>query len=113
MANYELRQGYIAQFTGLGFRGVKAFSNLNLKTDPAKYDPIAQEYLRLYPERAKYFVKIPKLAPPVKPVAVVEKPEVKFSQPDPKTIFTDAVKDIQTATKPVRPKSKKTVKKTD
>jgi hypothetical protein len=61
MANYELRKGYVAQFAGHGVQGIKSFTNLNLQTNPAKYDPIAAEYLRLYPERAIYFSKTPKI----------------------------------------------------
>lgn len=96
MANYELRKGYVAQFPGTGFNGVKAFTNVNLKTDPAKYDPIAAEYLRLYPERAIYFVRIPK-APVkkeiVKPVIkeVIQKAEVK----PPESVIEDVLEAVQ------------------
>lgn len=59
---YELKKGYVAQFD-VAFNGVKAFTNLNLQTDAVKYDAIAAEYLRRYPQRSVYFVRAPKPAP--------------------------------------------------
>jgi len=115
MANYELRKGYVAQFFGTGYKGVKAFTNLNLQTDPQKYDPVAAEYLRLYPERAKFFVRIPPVAPPVKKLAEKPKP---VEKPAPENVsFTpaDTMSVTITSLTGAKPKSrtrKKTTKKT-
>ena len=90
MAQYELKKGYVAQFQR-PFAGVKAFTNRDLQQNPAKYDPVAAEYLRQYPERVIYFVRIPKVV--VKPVikeviqktavaAVVEPVEEPTEEPD-------------------------------
>lgn len=77
MAQHELRKGYVAQFQR-PYNGIKAFTNKDLQEKPNVYDPIAAEYLRQYPERVIYFIRIPKVVKPVaKPVIaeVIKKTE--------------------------------------
>ena len=113
MAQYELKKGYVAQFQR-PFGGVKAFTNRDLQQNPAKYDPIAAEYLKQYPERVIYFVRIPKIVVKEKPVikeviqktevaAVVEPVEEPTEEPD---IVKEAFAAIKPKRKPTR-KSKK------
>jgi len=118
MSNYELKKGYVAQFPGQGYHGVKSFTNLNLKLNPAKYEPIAEEYLRLHPERAIYFVKIPKLAD--KPKTLFQPRPVVQPEVQPTNLIADAMDNVREAveglkkTETVRKsRSRKTVKKTD
>jgi len=110
MANYELRKGYVAQFAGQAYRGVKSFTNFNLQTDPAKYEPIAQEFLRLYPERARYFIRVPKLIPQV---SVKPQPAPIFTITDPLSKFTDTIKSVTEVPKVTKSTRKKTTKKSN
>lgn len=106
MANYELRKGYVAQFAGHGVQGIKSFTNLNLQTNPAKYDPIAAEYLRLYPERAIYFSKTPKIIEAGIKVYPELKPEESNPEgPNPMKIFNETLEGAtlrKTARKPAK-----------
>jgi len=113
MSNYELKKGYVAQFPGQGYHGVKSFTNLNLKLNPAKYEPIAEEYLRLHPERAIYFVKIPKIvvAPPKPIVNPVVAPVKRFVETDFNPVGESLKILSDVIEKPKRPPRRKTVKK--
>lgn len=91
MANYELRKGYVAQFAGHGVQGIKSFTNLNLQTNPAKYDPIAAEYLRLYPERAIYFSKTPKIIEAAIKIYPEPKPEPTPEIQNPMKVLNDTL----------------------
>jgi len=109
MANYELKKGYVAQFEGQGFRGIKAFTNTNLKLNPAKYEPIAEEYLRLHPERAIYFVKIPKLA--VKPRNLFQPRPVVQPIVQPENPIAEAIKTVQETIDGISEKPKRSRRK--
>ena len=98
-----MRKGYVAQFR-VAYRGIKAFTTKDIIRDPAKYEPIAAEYLRQYPERAIFFIRIPKAAPKPEPKPVEVKKEVKPEPP-----VEDIINEI---IRPVRSR-RRTTRKTD
>jgi hypothetical protein len=94
MAKYELKRGYVAQFPSDASR---CFTNKNLLEDPAKYEPLAEEYLKLFPERIVFFTKTPdgQRVPTlqkrfVPPSNIVPPDDIKL--PDEKQIKLDALK---------------------
>lgn len=105
MANYELKKGYVAQFIGRIVDGVKSFTNVNLQTNPGKYDPIAAEYLRLYPERAIYFVKTPKIVEAA--IKIYPEPKPAPEGPNPMKVFNQTLEGT-VLPKAVRKPAKKT-----
>ena len=112
MSKYELKRGYVAQFE-IAYKGIKAFTNNNLMTDPNKYEPVAEEYLRQYPQRAVYFIRAPQPEPYVPPIIKVVEPKVepKEELKEELPVMPDPTEVINTLTIPKKKIRKKIVKK--
>jgi len=86
--------------------------------EPAKYEPIAEEYLRLYPARVVFFTKRPMPQKPYIPPNVTvlpkkeePKPEIKEPVAEAQEIVKDAINDVLQPGLSGKSPRKKTTKK--
>jgi hypothetical protein len=101
-ANYELKKGYVASFDNGAYKGIKSFTNDQVT------DELAAEYLRQFPSRVVYFVRLPGTVKIINPAAVriippAQKAEV--IEPELQTI-NDVHSEITGAKKTVKKTSK-------
>lgn len=97
-SKYELRRGYVAIFDQGAYHGIKSFTNRNLELEPAKYEPIAEEYLRQYPARVVFFTKRPMPQKPYVPpnVKILPKEEPKPEVKEPVAEAQEQIKEALT-----------------
>ncbi len=101
-ANYELKKGYVASFDNGAYKEVKAFTNDQVT------DELAEEYLRQFPSRVVYFVRLPGTVRIINPVIKIIPPKVEEPLPEIQTV-TDVIAEI-TGEKKIVKKAIKTKK---